>query len=161
MLYWKGCVLFFFFGLPQFTHIHIYTYIHLACKYLIIIDYRLIRVLFMPEDYINHMLSYYRKPGKSNVSNDCKIISGCCFTLWLFVSYEITSSRISNQKGVVNLLPMSFEYCRALVMPEAQLALVSMTVALEAEQNLEFMPMIKQAQAALWDVRDAWFGVWG
>lgn len=34
-------------------------------------------------------------------------------------------------------------------MPEAQLALVSMTVALEAEQSLEFMPMIKQVQAAL------------
>ena len=28
-----------------------------------------------------------------------------------------------------------------------------MTVALEAEQSLEFMPMIKQAQAALWYVR--------
>ena len=44
---------------------------------------------------------------------------------------------------------MSFDYCRALVMPEAHLALVSMRVALEAEQNLEFMPMIKQEQAVL------------
>ena len=34
-------------------------------------------------------------------------------------------------------------------MPGAQHALVSMTVALEAEQNLEFMPMIKQVQAGL------------
>lgn len=74
---------FFFFGLPQFTHIHIYTYIHLACKYLIIIDYRLIRVLFMPEDYTNYMLSCHGKPGKSNVSNDCKIISGCCFSFMI------------------------------------------------------------------------------
>lgn len=34
-------------------------------------------------------------------------------------------------------------------MPEAQLALVSMRVALEAEQNLEFMPMTQRNKSKL------------
>lgn len=41
-----------FLRLPQFTHTHTHTYTHLASKCIIITDYRLIRVLFMSEDYI-------------------------------------------------------------------------------------------------------------